>query len=135
MKEFTQNLLALVVAAGLLWFWWQPSKRDIEQWVQKAFLEVCEENDFDVKAEDIDEISLVSERWLKKYVGFFTLKAKASEKRVLIPVSALIEFSKFTLQRGEDLEYQMVFEVAPEGVERLESYTKKPYTDEKYWDF
>lgn len=122
LNAILQSLLLLVVGAVAWWFWNQPSTRDIEQWAQKAFLEYCAENDLDVKAEDIVKTSLVSERWLKKYVGTIKLKAKDAGKPLFIFVSYLIECRKFAPGILEDSEYLGMLNIEDNSLEPLVYY-------------
>ena len=114
LRKCVGNLLLVAVVLAGLWFWRCPSKDDIRQAAQKYFLELFQENQWDITEADIKEFTLVSKSWLKSYVGIFTLKVKDSAIYYNVPVEVLVEDGLF--------EYQVMLSIEAAGILTLNAY-------------
>ena len=107
------NLLLIAIVLVGLWLWTRPSKDDIRQAAQNAFLELCQENQWDITEANVKEFTIISKSWLKSYAGIITIQTPDSET-IFVPVEVLVEDGLF--------EYQVMLSIEAAGIMALNAY-------------
>lgn len=113
LRKCVGNLLLVAVVLAGLWFWTRPSKDDIRETAQNAFLELCQENQWDITEANVKEFTIISKSWLKSYAGIITIQTPDSET-VPVPVEVLVEDGLF--------ESQVYISIEAAGVMALNAY-------------